>query len=61
MPAQLNTHAAVKGAINTIKKGAKNLPENYRPISLITSVISKLLEHIVYSGISLFLEKNNIY
>ena len=33
--------------------------ENYRPISL-TSVISKILEHIVSSGISDFLESNNI-
>lgn len=41
------------------KKGAKDLPENYRPISL-TSVLSKILEHIVLSGISNFLEKNNI-
>jgi hypothetical protein len=32
------------------KKGPKDLPENYRPISL-TSICSKLIEHIVYSSI----------
>ena len=41
------------------KKGSKDNPENYRPISL-TSVCSKLLEHIVYSSISRFLDSNNI-
>src|SRR5664279_3234927 len=41
------------------KKGAKELPENYRPISL-TSICSKLLEHIVYSSISQFLSDNHI-
>ena len=29
------------------KKNARELPENYRPISL-TSISSKILEHIVY-------------
>jgi len=32
---------------------------NYTPIS-VTSVLSKILEHIVSSGISNFLESNNI-
>jgi len=41
------------------EKGAKNSPENYRPISL-TSFINKLLECIVYFGTSQFLDKNNI-
>ena len=41
------------------KKGAKELPENYRPISL-TSICSKVLEHIVYSSISRFLSDNHI-
>ena len=41
------------------KKGARNLPENYRPVSL-TSVCSKILEHIVHSSVSQFLEENNI-
>lgn len=41
------------------KKGAKDAAENYRPISL-TSVCSKLLEHIVYSSMCKFLEENNI-
>jgi len=41
------------------KKGPKDLAENYRPISL-TSICSKILEHIVYSSISRFLENNSI-
>jgi len=41
------------------KKGAKDLPENYRPVSL-TSVCSKVLEHIVHSSVCQFLEKNHI-
>ena len=41
------------------KKGARNLPDNYRPISL-TSVCCKLFEHIVHSHISRFLTKYNI-
>ena len=42
-----------------IKKGDKHLPENYRPISL-TSVISKLLEHIICHTMLSHLENNNI-
>ena len=41
------------------KKNARELPENYRPISL-TSISSKIFEHIVYSSISRFLSDNNI-
>ena len=40
-------------------KGPKDLLENYRPISL-TFVLSKILEHIVLSGISNFLENNKL-
>ena len=41
------------------KKGPKDLAENYRPISL-TSICSKVQEHIVYSSISNFLDDNQI-
>jgi len=41
------------------KKGPKDLPENYRPISL-TSICSKIVEHIIHSSICRFLEDNNI-
>jgi len=41
------------------KKGPKDLAGNYRPISL-TSICSKILEHIVHSNISKFLENNSI-
>ena len=41
------------------KKGPKDLPENYRPIFL-TSVCSKIIEHIIHSSICRFLEENNI-
>src|SRR5208282_6786858 len=41
------------------KKGPKELPENYRPISL-TSICSKIMEHIVHSSICRYLEEGNI-
>jgi hypothetical protein len=41
------------------KKGNKSTLENYRPVSL-TSVLSKVLEHIIYSNISKHLEQFNI-
>jgi len=41
------------------RKGPKDLSENYRPISL-TSICSKVLEHIVYPSISNFLDDNQI-
>ena len=41
------------------KKGDKHLPENYRPISL-TSVISKLLEHIICHSMLNHFDENNI-
>jgi hypothetical protein len=41
------------------KKGDKHLPENYRPVSL-TSVTSKILEHIICKHLLKHLEKNKI-
>jgi len=41
------------------KKGPKEQPENYRPISL-TSICSKIMEHIVHSSICRYLEESNI-
>jgi len=38
---------------------SSDLAENHRPISL-TSICSKVLEHIVYSSISNFLDNNQI-
>ena len=40
------------------KKGPKDRVKNYRPISL-TSVCSKIIEHIVYSSIARFLAEHN--
>ena len=41
------------------KKGDKSQPENYRPVSL-TSVVCKMLEHIVHSHIMKHFEVNNL-
>ena len=41
------------------KKGDRSLPENHRPISL-TSVSSKLLEHVVHSNIMSHFDKYNV-
>ena len=41
------------------KKGDKHLAENYRPVSL-TSVISKLLEHIICHELHAHFDKNNV-
>ena len=41
------------------KKGDRSQPNNYRPISL-TSIVSKLFEHILSSNIRKHLESNNI-
>ena len=41
------------------KKGDKSLPSNYRPVSL-TSVCSKVLEHIIHSHMMKHLDKYNI-
>ena len=42
------------------KKGDKIDPKNYRPISLLTSVICKTMEHIIVSQLMNYLESNNI-
>ena len=41
------------------KKGNKDLPVNYRPISL-TSVCSKVIEHVVYHSIMSHLNRNDV-
>ena len=41
------------------KKGDKSQPANYRPVSL-TSVCSKVLEHIIHSHLMNFFENNQI-
>ena len=41
------------------KKGSQTICSNYRPISL-TCICSKVLEHIIYSNISVHLNTNNI-
>lgn len=45
--------------IALIKKGDKSKPVNYRPVSL-TSVPSKIMEHIIFKHIMEHLEKHNI-
>ena len=41
------------------KKGDKNKPENYRPISL-TSIVCKIMEHIIHSHVMKHLERLDI-
>ena len=41
------------------KKGRKDLAENYRPVSL-TSVVSKVFEHIIFSNVAKHLERYSI-
>ena len=41
------------------KKGNKSLPQNYRPISL-TCVCCKILEHIIRTSVTSYLESNRI-
>ena len=41
------------------KKGSKDIPVNYRPISL-TSVCSKVMEHIIYHSIMSHLNRNDV-
>ena len=41
------------------KKGERSAPQNYRPISL-TSTVSKVLEHIISSHLMKHLESNNL-
>jgi len=45
--------------VPVFKKGEKHLPSNYRPVSL-TSVVCKVLEHIVYSSVMRFFEDHTI-
>ena len=41
------------------KKGDKSTPSNYRPVS-ITSICSKLIEHIIFSNVMDHYENNNV-
>ena len=41
------------------KKGSKNLPSNYRPVSL-TSAVCKILESIIKDAISTHLDSNSL-
>ena len=45
--------------VPVFKKGSKQLPVNYRPVSL-TCICCKLMEHIIVSQISRHLDDNNI-
>lgn len=42
------------------KSGNKQSVENYRPVSL-TSIVCKLLEHIIHNTVSKFLDEHNTF
>ena len=53
-------HDWTKACVTPIfKKGDKSDPINYRPISL-TSILCKMMEHIVASNLSRHFEQNDI-
>ena len=45
--------------IALFKKNSRYIPENYRPISLLSS-LDKIFEKIIYKRLSLFIEKHAI-
>ena len=45
--------------VPVFKKGEKHLPANYRPVSL-TSIVCKVLEHIVSSSIMDFFDQHSL-
>ena len=45
--------------VPVFKKGDRHLPSNYRPVSL-TSVVSKVMEHIIHSSVMRFFDHNNV-
>ena len=50
-----------KGNIASVyKKGDRHKPSNYRPVSL-TSICSRKIEHILFSKIRKYIDRNNIF
>lgn len=45
--------------VPVFKKGEKHLPSNYRPVSL-TSIVCKVMEHIIYSSVMCFFDQHSI-
>lgn len=54
---EIPTDWKIGWVIPVFKAGSHNSPLNYRPISL-TSIPSKILEHIIYSNVATFLDAN---
>ena len=46
--------------VPVFKKGERHQPSNYRPVSL-TSVVSKIMEHIIHSSIMRFYDNHKIH
>ena len=53
------SHMKIAKILALFKKNAIHMPENYRPISLLSS-LDKIFEKIIYKRLSYFIEKHAI-
>ena len=56
---EVRTDWKIAHIVPVFKKGEKHLPSNYRPVSL-TSIVCKVLEHIVHSSVMNHFDRHKI-